>query len=234
MLNGDVALTIVKNWLWAACGALLVALRDDGTYWIYDGQHRHAAALKHDDIDDLPCLVFRMDNAQIEARIFDYVNKNRRTVGPIERYKAALFFDDAVASIVDRMVTSAGYKVATGYGAGTVGCIKALQQAVKQNSAVSQNAFKLCAEISDGKAIPDELFNGIYRCEVYLKAIGSGSVLDANNKRRLLEAGVVRIREEITAVAKFNKSSKSQSVCAEGVIRVLNEKRKTRIPSLIA
>lgn len=55
--------SIAREFRWSAFGVLLIIRGSDGTLWVYDGQHRLAAAKLRDDIDDLPCLVFAEGDA---------------------------------------------------------------------------------------------------------------------------------------------------------------------------
>jgi hypothetical protein len=47
-------LAIARGWSWPACGVLIVAVREDGRYWVVDGGHRWAAAMERSDITHLP------------------------------------------------------------------------------------------------------------------------------------------------------------------------------------
>jgi hypothetical protein len=49
---------IAENWSWELCGCLTIVRQSNGQFAVDDGGYRALAALKIDDIDDLPCLVF--------------------------------------------------------------------------------------------------------------------------------------------------------------------------------
>src|SRR5689334_6103185 len=46
---------IREEWSWIAFGAVSVALRGDGEWFVMDGQHRVLAAMMRDDIKEVPC-----------------------------------------------------------------------------------------------------------------------------------------------------------------------------------
>src|SRR6185295_1898141 len=53
-------LSLAQSWSWLACGSLLVAERSPGEFFVFDGQHRLEAANRRSDIDELPCVVFKL------------------------------------------------------------------------------------------------------------------------------------------------------------------------------
>jgi hypothetical protein len=73
---------MAATWSWAACGALKVALRPNGEWYVFDGQHRLVAAQLVKDILALPCLVYEMDTVTDEAKGFlsQTVSKQMTTV----------------------------------------------------------------------------------------------------------------------------------------------------------
>ena len=66
---------------WAAFGVLLVARRRDGRLYVFDGQHRHAAAMLRSDIQKLPCAIFNLEGSiEDEATTFLVVQKERKAL----------------------------------------------------------------------------------------------------------------------------------------------------------
>jgi hypothetical protein len=57
---------MVRRWSWTSCAVLLVTRRD-GQLFVFDGQHRLAAARRLGDIDTLPCLIFAPQDAPAAA-----------------------------------------------------------------------------------------------------------------------------------------------------------------------
>lgn len=76
--EGRIAAEIAQNFDWVAFGTLIVIHRTDGTLQVIDGGTRLNAALKRDDINELPCIVFSGLTAEEEAEVFLRVNENRR------------------------------------------------------------------------------------------------------------------------------------------------------------
>ena len=102
---------IQSNWSWAGCGAILVACRPDGTFWVFDGQHRVIAARNRDDISMLPCLVFDVESRVQEASGFLVANTQRKPVTAIAKFKAMVMTQDAAAVLVDSVLKKLGVVV---------------------------------------------------------------------------------------------------------------------------
>lgn len=102
---------IQSNWSWAGCGAILVARRPDGTFWVFDGQHRVMAARNRDDIVLLPCLVFDVESKVQEASGFLVANTQRKPVTAIAKFRAMVMTEDAIAVSVDSVLKKLGVVV---------------------------------------------------------------------------------------------------------------------------
>lgn len=104
---------MVDEWNPAQQGVLEVSKRDDGSHAVFDGQHR-LAALKALGRKTAPCLVHTGLSSQDEANLFVRLQRDRRPVSPVERFKAQLFSRDPRAKEIAKALTAAGYKVGNG------------------------------------------------------------------------------------------------------------------------
>ncbi len=103
---------IGKSWSDELVGYPVLSQRDDGSYWIIDGQHRIGGA-RIAGKQNLECDVRTGLSQEEEAKMFDALNGQRSHVGAIDRYKARLFYHDPAALEVTRIVEAAGGKIAT-------------------------------------------------------------------------------------------------------------------------
>lgn len=88
-LSEEKRLRIASNFSWIAFGALSVALRPDGTFWIIDGSHRHAAAMSRSDIKDVPCVLFStVGDGVDEANGFLALNTARKPLEYLDKFNA--------------------------------------------------------------------------------------------------------------------------------------------------
>lgn len=102
---------IQSNWSWAGCGCILVAMRADGSFWVFDGQHRVIAARSRADITTLPCLVFEVENKAQEAAGFIVSNTQRKPIPATAKFRAMVMAGDPVAVAVDSMLCRLGMSV---------------------------------------------------------------------------------------------------------------------------
>lgn len=161
---------IAMFWDWSLCQPLSVARRSDGSLMVVDGQHRLEAARLRRDIDDLPCVVTAYANPGDEAAAFVALNQQRRPLGQIDLFKAALAAEDSSAVTIARLLTEAGLRLAphTNYSSWKPGMVS--------NIAGIQHCFRVHGERTTAlslralaAAYPNEvlryagsLFPGIY------------------------------------------------------------------------
>jgi len=108
-INEKLVKVIVDNFNVLLCQPLYVGQRDDGTYWLIDGQQRHAALTKLGKRSWDATIV--RTNAEQEALLFVDLNRWRKQVGLIDRFKARLFIREDSATQINEMVTAHGFHI---------------------------------------------------------------------------------------------------------------------------
>lgn len=103
---------IAVDWDWRVFNPLTVSRRSDGTLWVVDGQHRLAAARLRKDMFDIPCVVTSYDSRADEARTFVTMNIQRRAMGALDLFRAALATSDGKATEIEVLISSAGLTLA--------------------------------------------------------------------------------------------------------------------------
>lgn len=92
-----------KNWNQDLAQIITVSVRDDGSFWIVDGQHRVGAALiagqTHLEADIREGLTI-----EEEAKLFDELNNTRSHVTALDRFKARLVYNDPEALDIKSIV----------------------------------------------------------------------------------------------------------------------------------
>lgn len=104
---------IAVHWDWSLCQPLIVSRRPDGELYVVDGQHRMAAAALRGDIWQLPCVVASYRDAAEEAASFVALNQQRRPLGRLDIFKAAVLAEDPDAVAVVEALKGAGLTLAT-------------------------------------------------------------------------------------------------------------------------
>lgn len=91
-------------------GALIISKRNDGHY-IIDGQHRCAGANASNPETLLPCVVYEGLTVEEEAQLFRDLAKEKKALGSLDDYNAALVALDPIALSIFEILKKAGLKV---------------------------------------------------------------------------------------------------------------------------
>lgn len=221
---------IASCWSWARFGCLLVSKRNDGTFWVFDGQHRKLAADKRSDVDDLPCLVFECSDVAQEASLFiDQTDRGNLTM--LDRFKALLSKNDQTAIQVREMVEASRYRIMAGNAKNTVRCVGVLMSAMKVDPQAARIAWRVVVAISDRESIGERVYQGLFAVERHLAKLNRGSLADSKMRPFVSRLSPVAINKSIIATTEFYGKGGGK-VYGEGVLRLLNKGRQHRVPSL--
>lgn len=129
---------IAQHWNWDLCQPLVVSRREDGALYVIDGQHRWCAARLRGDITQLPCVVVDYASAAQEAASFVHLNQQRRPLGKLDVFKAALASEDPEAVAIAAALEGAGLSLAahtnhTAWKPGMVANIGGIESAWRQH-----------------------------------------------------------------------------------------------------
>lgn len=218
---------MAAEWSWAACLSLGVAEREDGTLWVFDGQHRKLAADKRADVFRLPCLIFPSTGQTDEAKAFLSANCARGPVRTLDKFNALVMAKDTAAVRVRDLVEASGYRVGVANGKRTrvVECVQAIMRAVTADEASAVTAWELCVELFHGESVLNEVYSGLAYLEGFLRRKEAGSLTERHNRTALLRIGVERLQSNIAkAKAMYGGGAKSS---AEGIVAELNKGRRT-------
>lgn len=107
---------ITKNWDWDLCQPLIVSRRSDNSLFVVDGQHRLAAAIERNavianDIEQLPCFICNYGDVSEEAQRFVDFNRNRKSLKPVDLWRAALAAQEPDAMAIVAALDEAGLHV---------------------------------------------------------------------------------------------------------------------------
>lgn len=117
-------------------GIVTVARRDDGTYWVLDGQHRVAAIRLMGRGESLiPCEVLTGLSNEREARVFHLRNARKKPMSPSDKFRGALIAGEGWAVRIDQVVRECGFRVnlSTGFiDNGQIAAVAALEYVDRQ------------------------------------------------------------------------------------------------------
>lgn len=208
---------IAIKFSWPAFGVVVVARRPDGTMFIVDAQHRHAAAMKRDDIHSVPCVVFDIDETRDEAAHFLSVNTNRRTLTSIDRHKAFVTIGDHCSTVVEELVSSVGRAVSDSRADG-VRCVRTIRKWIERDEKRVRDLWPLIDELSGRGPILERTVDGLLYLDEHLDGT---RLCDPRWKRRVLSIGVRKLLEGAArAAAYFAKGGAKQ--WAHGMLQEIN------------
>lgn len=129
---------IVRKFDIGVIGALIVSVREDGKYYVIDGQHR-IQAMKLLNIKEIMCVVHHGISIAEEALMFSKCNTTRKSPSALDNYKALLVASDNETILLNNAVEESGYSVdfhnqpvkADGNNKYTLRCVGAMRTVVK-------------------------------------------------------------------------------------------------------
>ncbi len=107
---------ILRDFTWAHFQPVMLAEQADGTFTVFDGQHRVAAARAHPAISEVPAAIVRLAQSCDEAGAFLGVNVNRTAVSTVEKYHAGIEAGDLEMMAICSVLEEAGCEVIQAHG----------------------------------------------------------------------------------------------------------------------
>lgn len=227
---------IANGFSWTAFGVVLAFEREDGSLWVYDGQHRVLAASRRGDITTVPVLVFKRKSGvgfkQDEAKGFVVVNTCRKPMARYDRHRAARVANDAIALAIDELVESCGYEIGTYTSAGKVAFIEAIDSAFRADKNGCEETMLMCAALADGGEIHGKMFRSLFALHRHLRVNYGGEGLETPAiRKRLMAIGYDELLESIKRSEVYHNGHGAK-IGAAGLVDALNHGRRaaSRIP----
>lgn len=215
------AVEIAKDWSWPACGAIYVSLRETGEWFVFDGQHRVAAALLRSDIDDLPCLIFEIESIPEEAGAFLDANLKRKTMSWAERFRALLVQGRPEAKFIEELVQRLGRRVSASAGPQTVSCVSILIECCGKDKTALSCVLPIAAELCADKPLHGRLVKGLFLIECKIGSSGA-SLKDKKWRARLQKIGHDEIMASIQRACVYEGHATAEAA-AKGIAKAMNK-----------
>jgi hypothetical protein len=177
---------ILREFNWAHFQPVMLAEQPDGTFTVFDGQHRVAAARSHPRVKEVPAAVIRVSGSKEEAGAFLGVNVNRTAVTTVEKFWAGVEAEDKAMLRVRDVLAKAGCEVQQALGikpaAHKTGAVTAVERSIRMfgEAAVADACRSLVkAWPSDGKALSGIFIQAVARLYRNNKAVVTPERLEA-------------------------------------------------------
>jgi len=224
-LHEPQVLSIARAFNWAFFGALTVKKRE-GKYFVIDGQHRLAAAIRRGDIHSVPCSVTESGGVADEAVAFVNNNSNRKVVSSFDKYRAMVVACDPVHLEVERMLADRGLHVSQS------NCPSAITFPTYLVTSYRISPSDTAAAMDIQR---DMIGKQERMCIVIAKGLFCLIRRNPENKHRLIAAaeGVFKrggksiLEQSIRSISIETGTNNSEPVCAAGIANVVKIRRNS-------
>lgn len=197
----------------ALVGALEVSQRNGtGSYAVFDGQHRLEAA-KLAGLKNIPCLIHKGLVPEEEATLFVALQRQRKTINPIDRFRARVFTNDETALMVEEIAEACGYQIADSRRPGSHNALRAIgavERIYRRGNLAETLTLARDLWEGDDKSTDGALLEGLSVVEQ-----GYGQRLDDAAKKRLREVAPVVILRRAMGPMRGGGSAMAAHVASE-------------------
>lgn len=224
------AMEYAADWSWVACGTIAVALRkvnDTYEFWVMDGQHRVAAALLRDDLNNLPCLVFEMDDLEEEAQGFVDINLHRGAPTSTDKYRALLVAGDKSTLAINAMVTQVSNRTIAGHSsATTISCVGLLQTLWHSDAELLKKIFPVAVKFMEGETFHSNVLAAMFWLE---RATDPNvSLTERKMVNKLNTIGLAKVRQAIDEASAYLGKRTTRSA-GLGLLKALNHGARNKL-----
>lgn len=211
-----------SNYDMAAAGACVVGQRPDGSFWLVDGLQRALSLASRDQETHIPCMVFPSSGEEHEARVFERCNMNRKNVGAVHKYRVRVDGNQMPEKEIDDWLRENGMIVSDSRARNEIGFPTRLIQLWKVDKSKAQKALLITRKIGEGH-LSNQIFQGINT--LLRKNVDVAQYVEKIKQN----GGELWLLREINTIAITSNSSKSYRVCAAGVLKAINYRKKNKI-----
>lgn len=215
--------TIAREFNWRLFGALSVARRPDGDLAVFDGGHRLRGAMKRDDVQSVPCMVFDVVAIKDEAQTFLDKNTLTNSVSAYHKHRAGVKAERPESIAAREILAKHGYAPSRVSGTQfTTKAIALVERIVATDSDLADAVVGVAAEVAGGEQMSASLVRALFEA-----ARKAPEVLSPHNAKKLMDAG----QEVLTVEMNRHKNLVSKGggrVEAEALVKYLNKGRRTR------
>lgn len=219
-------LRMAAGWKWESCGAISVMRRDDGSFFVVDGQNRTLAAWRRSDIASLPCMVFDSRGIKHEASAFIDMNTNRKPVSAYTKFKAKIIAGDETASSINAALVANGLTLrSNGNAPGCITCIASCERLYRLN----RPGFDFILALATQLAYADN----VGPCGILLGGLSSmdRKLIGGLNQQRLIQRlhsiGAIALVDAARKMT-FRTGVGGERVWADGMLEVVNRVRGSK------
>jgi len=211
-----------KHFDHAAAGAVVVGQRSDGSFWIVDGLQRVLAETLRGDVGTVDCMVFQSSGKANEARVFQLCNISRSGVKAVHKFMVAVESGDEPECTINKWIVEEGFRVGKEKGRNEIGFPAYVVQFWGLNAEAAKTALLFASRIGMGE-MSAEVFKGTYMLLTH------GVNVEVHEDRIMKLGGLAYVQHEINAVAITLGKSKNLNICACGILKAINHRKRYKV-----
>lgn len=188
---------IAKNWNYTKCDPLMVNYRNDGFFYIIDGQHRFEAANMRG-IESLVCRVFIGLSVKEEADIFTEQNEGTKKLSPFDTFKANICRGEEVDMQIKEVCDSHGIKVEKSNSIKTLRSVTTAREIIRRNG--KENFDWIITFLEDTG------------WNVFKETYTDGFLRSLNNIKNGYDTDITYVREKLLGIFKNSTPKEVQAV----------------------
>lgn len=219
---------IARSWDWTLFGTLLVGERGDGSLWVYDGGHRTRASFYRDDIPDLPCMVFRIEDAAGEAKAFYGAQKLKSNISVTDAHRAGVIAQEPDALRVQALLDRHGLVIRRDANrGGQFRAIGTLRGIAREDQELAERVLALCVDIAgDDSPISGSVLGGMFALVQHFA--GTVDFFAGRELEALLATSIEELDSEIRRQKAILGMGGTVSE-AKGILALVNKSRRKKI-----
>ena len=213
-------LALARGFSWEAFNSIVVMERANGDKYVVDGQQRLLAARRRGDIRKVPCVLFKSDGREHEARAFIALNIRRVKVPSVAKFNASVRAALNPEKQIAEWLGTLGLSVMDDGKSMNGVCFPAhLIRTWNMNAECCKRAVKIQRDVNGTEPLHSACHNGIF----WLLTNGI-NVEEHTDKLRCLGGRSAMLRSIKTVEIETNTKA-NMRICGIGVLRQINYKR---------
>jgi hypothetical protein len=214
-------LALSRGFNWVAFNSIVVMERANGDKYVVDGQQRLLAARRRGDIREVPCVLFKSDGREHEARAFISLNVRRTNVTAVAKFNASVRAAlNPEKQIADWLATHGLAVTEDGKDMKGVDFPSCLIRSWSLNTDACKKAVSIQREVNGTEPLHSTCHKGIF----WLLHNGVDVEEHADKLKRL--GGRSAILRSVKTLEIETGAKASERGCGIGVLRLLNYKRR--------
>lgn len=189
--------TIAKNWNFSKCDPLIVNYRNDGFFYVIDGQHRTEAALMRG-IESLVCRVFVGLSVKEEADLFTEQNEGTKKLTPFDTFKANICRGEITDTQIKEVCDAHGIKVEKSNSIKTLKSVTTARQIIQRHG--KENFEWVISFLEDAG------------WNAYKDTYKDGFLASVNNVKNSYSNDITYVREKLINIFRTSSPKEVQAV----------------------